>query len=357
MGTGYSTLPTADDNDTFAEQAIKDLKTRRCKSMVFNRQPTVRPALHTDSINSLAAVRPGMVISGSSDRSVIVHNMDTGEAVNKWTGHESAVTKVLYKHVGGKHFVLSGSRDTTIHLWRFNVPNPIQIYRGHEMAIGGLALVDDNKFISGARDNSLRLWDVECSKPIRSVSINRNLVTHIEKFPQENIVCQTSEDRTLKLWDSRSLSLIYQSPTRHQILWHCNLSSDEPYCVTSSGGTSVDSGCEVTLWDLRKNDVVRELRGHEGSVKSAIFLSQQITWKRLILSVSNDHTARIWNQEDGQCLWTETIPTTTDLNSCVGFPDGNVVVAGDQGLFGMKLYGKAGRFLLISNTLNGNFQI
>lgn len=36
--------------------------------MVFNRQPMIRPHLHTDSINTLAALRPGVVISGSSDR-------------------------------------------------------------------------------------------------------------------------------------------------------------------------------------------------------------------------------------------------------------------------------------------------
>lgn len=61
--------------------------------MVFNR-PTIRKALHTDSINSLAAVRPGLVISGSSDKSVIAHNLDTGECIQQWTGHAKEVTKV-----------------------------------------------------------------------------------------------------------------------------------------------------------------------------------------------------------------------------------------------------------------------
>jgi hypothetical protein len=36
--------------------------------MVFNRQPTIRPPLHSGSINTLAALRPGVVISGSSDK-------------------------------------------------------------------------------------------------------------------------------------------------------------------------------------------------------------------------------------------------------------------------------------------------
>jgi WD40 repeat protein len=76
------------------------------------------------------------------------------------------------------------------------------------------------------------------------------------------------------------------------------MSNEDPYCLTSSSGT-INEGCEVTLWDLRKNAVVREFRGHESSVRSAIFLPQQVTWKRLVLSISNDHSARLWNLDDG----------------------------------------------------------
>ncbi|KAI6184796.1 WD repeat-containing protein 31 [Aphelenchoides bicaudatus] len=355
MGSGYSTLPQQDDNDVFCAQALAELRSKRCTSMVFNRQPTIRPALHSESINALAPLRPGVVISGSSDKTIIAHNLDTGECLHKWTGHEKEVTKVIYKHVGGKHFVLSGSRDTTVFLWRFNTPHPLQIFRGHELAVTGLALIDDTQFVSGGRDATVRLWDVETSKPIRTSPIARNLVTHIEKFPNTNVICQTSEDRTLKFWDSRSMSMIYQSPVRHQILTHCSLSADDPYCLTSSAGSSND-GCEVTLWDLRKSAVIREFRGHEASVRSAVFLPQQVTWKRLILSVSNDHTVRLWNMDDGTCMWTETLPTTSDLNACVGFQDGTVVVAGDNALLGgLKLYGKAGRPLLFCTTLQSTY--
>jgi len=348
MGSGYSSLPTNDDNDNFAEQALTDIK---CKSMVFNRQPIIRPPIHSDSINTLAALRPGVILSGSSDRTIIAHNLDTGECLHKWTGHEKEITKVIYKHIGGRHFVLSGSRDTTIRLWKFNTPHPIQVYRGHNLSVSGLALIDDTQFVSGSRDTTIKLWDVESSKAIKSVAINRNLVTHIEKFPNENIICQTSEDRTLRFWDSRTLSLIHQTPVRHQILTHCQLSNDEPYCLTSSAGT-INDGNEISLWDTRKYAVVREFRGHEASVKSSIFVPQQITWKRLIFSVSNDHTARLWNLDEGTCLWSETIQTTFDLNSCVGFADGTIVIGGDNSMLcGLKIFSKAGRLLLFCNTI------
>lgn len=45
--------------------------------------------------------------------------------------------------------------------------------------------------------------------------------------------------------------------------------------------------------------MLSEFKGHEDSVKCSIFLPQQVTWKRLILSVSDDRTVRVWNTEDG----------------------------------------------------------
>ncbi|CAD5214677.1 unnamed protein product [Bursaphelenchus xylophilus] len=355
MGTGYSTLPTNDDNDMFVAAACRDLGTKHCTTQIFRKEPQIRPTLHRDSINTLATVRPGIVISGSSDKNVIVHNMDTGECVNKWSGHKKEVTKVVYKHVGGKHYVLSGSRDTNIKLWRFNNPMAIQTYQAHDMTVSGLAILDESKFVSGARDSSIRLWDFETATPIRTLKINRNMVTHIDKVPQENIFVQTSEDRTLRVWDSRTMSVVYESPTRNQILTHCDCSSDGNYCLTASGG-SANEGCEVTYWDLRKHEVIKELRGHEDNVKSAIFLPQQVTWKKLVLSASSDHTVRVWNLEEGNCLWKETLPTNAELHACVGFADGNVVVAGDQALLcGMRLYGKAGRPFLFVNSIQSNF--
>lgn len=45
--------------------------------------------------------------------------------------------------------------------------------------------------------------------------------------------------------------------------------------------------------------MILEYRGHEESVSCAIFLPQQIISKRMLLSVSADHTAKLWNVDDG----------------------------------------------------------
>lgn len=52
--------------------------------------------------------------------------------------------------------------------------------------------------------------------------------------------------------------------------------------------------------------MLREYRGHDESVTCAIYLPQQITWKRIIVSVSADHTAKIWNFDDG-CMFSSIL--------------------------------------------------
>ncbi|VDN86501.1 unnamed protein product [Brugia pahangi] len=79
--------------------------------------------------------------------------------------------------------------------------------------------------------------------------------------------------------------------------------------------------------------MIQEYYGHEESVSCTIFLPQQIISKRMLLSVSADHTAKLWNVDDGSCLWSELIPTASDLLACVGFRDGNIVISGLNATF------------------------
>ena len=49
---------------------------------------------------------------------------------------------------------------------------------------------------------------------------------------------------------------------------------------------------------MRQQKELKSFRGHEESVRCAVFLSQTITCKRIILSVSDDKTIRLWSMED-----------------------------------------------------------
>uniref|UniRef100_A0AC34GS92 Uncharacterized protein n=1 Tax=Panagrolaimus sp. ES5 TaxID=591445 RepID=A0AC34GS92_9BILA len=341
MGSSYSAIPNADERDLLA-MAVKEPQTM-CRSLTFSdKHPNVRHPVHTDTINCIGAVRPGMVLTGSSDKSIVLNNVDTGECVIRWRGHTDSVTNVLYKQSQTRHYVLSGSRDTTIRLWLFNQNTPCEIYDSHKLTVTTIANLEDNLFASGSRDTSVKIFDISRKEPLMSKTINRNLVTHISRIPNSSLICQTSEDRIMKLYDTRNLEVVHEFPVKGHIQNHCNASNDGLYAIASSGGSNGD-GCEITLYDLRQRKELRGLRGHEESVRCAVFLPQNITCKNIILSVGDDKTVRLWTKEDSKCIWREQSPTGSILTSCFGFADGNIVVAGANATFAhLKMNGRAG---------------
>uniref|UniRef100_A0A0K0EA73 WD_REPEATS_REGION domain-containing protein n=1 Tax=Strongyloides stercoralis TaxID=6248 RepID=A0A0K0EA73_STRER len=342
QGNSYTSISTQDPNDVLISQEYNRFPTSY--SMSFLEKKTFfTPSVHEGTVGCLAAVRPGMVISGGSDSVISLNNIDTGKCVLKWLGHLNEITKVGYKNTGGKHYILSGSRDATLKLWQFNKQTTEQTFKGHNLTITGLAILEDGKIISGSRDTTLKLWDINSGKIIYQVERSRNLVTHISLSNLTNKIAQSSEDKEIKIWDVKSLELTNIMPKKNHIQTHVDMAPDGFYCLSSSNGFNGD-GCEITLWDLRTNKILKEFKGHETSVTSAVFLPQQITWKKLMLSTSAMGTVKIWNIDDGNCVWTEELPIKCDLLAGVGFNDGNIVVSGTSGvLCHLCLLGRAGR--------------
>ncbi|CAK5083960.1 unnamed protein product [Meloidogyne enterolobii] len=348
MGSTYSALANLDDNDLILNQSENNNLDHQPPSIPSQYSIQRPPPVHKNSINWLSVVRPEMIVSCSSDNTIVLNNMDTCNCVTRWKGHQKEINKVLYKHSGSQHFVLSGSKDCSIRLWRFNETECVQTFNGHQFGVTGLAAFGEENFISGARDGKLFMWNIEhANQPICSsnISNSQNIITHIEVDNENKILFQTAEDGAIRFWDINNLSLIETIPSSggHQPKWHCSrLANFEPNALlTAEGG----DGNEIKHWDIRQRSLIQRFRGHEKDVRAAIFLQSQpqITSKRLMLSVSNDRTIRLWDVNNGKCIWTEN-NITAELNCCADFTNGRVVVCGrDATLCELRLMAKAGR--------------
>nr|CAD2176828.1 unnamed protein product [Meloidogyne enterolobii] len=189
---------------------------------------------------------------------------------------------------------------------------------------------------------------------LQNISNSQNIITHIEVDNENKILFQTAEDGAIRFWDINNLSLIETIPSSggHQPIWHCSrLANFEPNALlTAEGG----DGNEIKHWDIRQRGLIQRFRGHEKDVRAAIFLQSQpqITSKRLMLSVSNDRTIRLWDVNNGKCIWTEN-NITAELNCCADFTNGRVVVCGrDATLCELRLMAKAGRPFCVVFLIN-----
>ncbi|VTJ68272.1 Hypothetical predicted protein [Marmota monax] len=276
---------------------------------------------HVDAVSAVAALNSDLCVSGGKDKTVVAYNWKTGNMVKRFKGHEREITKVACSPRSGQFF--SASRDRRVLMWDLHeASQPRQQLCGHALAVTGLAVSPDaSQLCTGSRDNALLLWDLGTGRCVERASVSRNLVTHLCWVPNEPYILQSSEDKTIRLWDSRGLQVAHMFPTKQHIQTYCEVSMDGHKCISCSNGFGGE-GCEATLWDLRQTrNRIREYKGHFQTVASCVFLPRTLALVPAIATSSHDSKVKIWNQDTGACLFTLSLDGSGPLTSlAVGDP-------------------------------------
>ena len=77
---------------------------------------------HGDAISSVAIAAAGeRLVTGSWDKTLIIHDAETGEKIRTLRGHEEAVTCVALTPDGSR--IVSGSGDKSLIVWIWNQAN------------------------------------------------------------------------------------------------------------------------------------------------------------------------------------------------------------------------------------------
>lgn len=282
---------------------------------------------HSGSINCVTSLTPDLCVSGGSDQAVVVYDWRGGRLCQSFQGHNREVTKVLC--FPGSTWIFSASRDKTVLMWDINQGDePIQEFCGHELVVNGLGVnPDGTKLCTGSRDNTMCLWDIESGECEQRNTISRNLVTHVCWVPGSSSIVQTSEDKTIRVWDSRTWQVTNTFPAKQYIQTHCDISSNGNYLLSSSNGFG-GQGCEATLWDLRQPGCkVVEYRGHLQTTACCVFLPPSPSGPLMVASSSHDSSVKIWDQNTAACLGTLSLDGAGPLVSLAPCDPANLICA------------------------------
>ena len=242
---------------------------------------------HHSAINSLSFDRRGQfLISAGEDGNVIIWNIATGEkylSLNVPFGKNSfAIFSPNEKFVyfGGTNF---GSGNHSIYKLELSAPVPKLVFQNKYYVTSGIISSDSSqlifssgytiKFLNLAND-SIEYEGEACGGYINSLAVYG-----------KHGLASWCEDGSLNLWNEYGNHL-YAFTAGQRGFSRLSFSHDGKWLIAGTG----DSGFTAKIWDVQKNILVAELKGHNGFVKSAYFSPDDKT----IVTSSYDGTIKLW---------------------------------------------------------------
>ncbi|CCI47424.1 unnamed protein product [Albugo candida] len=268
----------------------------------------VTSPLNTIATNSTLQITGPLCVAGWDDGTIQVVDTEKQLAIVSFQGHEKSINRVVL----GCNSVYTCSRDRTIAMHSISVQTkdtgdlggeiqPLEVFSGHSLNVSGLSVdTMETTMCSGSRDTEIILWDISTTKIIARNKTSQNVVTCCKYVSTEPVVAQTSEDLTIRVWDTRCG---LRAPV--QVLYgyvyfalDLDVSMDSFYFLTSSKGFNGFGG-EVRVWDRRNGKEVAMLCGHQQDATACCFLPnlnlEKVESQYIPISASKDGTVRIWD--------------------------------------------------------------
>src|SRR5262249_16631754 len=99
-----------------------------------------------------------------------------------------------------QRFLLSGSTDGSVRLWRVTTERQLARFEGHSSPVTCLAMTPDNRLaLSGSADRTVRLWDVATGNELACFRGHTDDLLAVA-FGSNELALSGSKDGTLRFW-------------------------------------------------------------------------------------------------------------------------------------------------------------
>jgi WD40 repeat protein len=232
------------------------------------------------------------MLSGNSDRTVQIWDMESGKEIRTMRGHTDYVNSVSFSPDG--KLALSASADNSLKLWDALSGEEIRTLQGHSYWALSVAFSNNGDYImSAGGEGTIKIWNSSTGRISKSLIGHTRDVNSVVFSDDGNYILSGSSDKSIKLWDFNNGNNLKTLEGHKADVYAVALSSDGQFAVSGSKDST------VKLWDLNTGSILQTFNGHTEAVVSVNFTSDD----KYILSGSDDNTLRLWEITTGKQLY------------------------------------------------------
>ncbi|XP_055352684.1 p21-activated protein kinase-interacting protein 1-like [Paramacrobiotus metropolitanus] len=241
-------------------------------------------------IRCLSISEKGFLVSGSTDETIHILDLEHGADVGSLVSHEGDVTCVRF---AGKDFLYSASTDGTIRMWRARIWELQRTFKGHKGAVLSFDIHPSKKLaLSVGSDNKLIVWDLVAGK----YSFIRNLRKSFDsiRFSPTGTFYVLKRDACVEIFNLSSTDCILAHTFPEKLETVSFISDSILLCGSGTG--------KISLFSVDSKSVILEFPAHESRIRGAEFIVLEKN-ALFLITASSDQSVKAWNIDMTQKTW------------------------------------------------------